>query len=237
MVVAGLTLFDSEKDWPSDITEATIADDDIEVKRDAVVNTVIAQDSPNATDHLISYFSDWRRLKMAVAWFIKWKRILLQLKQRRQELHAADGSSTNESLEMEKAKGAIRHQMLSAEDLLDAIIRYSQQKTFKEEFVALSAGKPVTRDSSIYKLDPRLEDGCLRVGGRLSKAALPEESKHPLILSKDQHISTIILRHVHQQVGHSGRNHTLSKLRNKFWITNSSSAVRKVMSVLLLQAV
>lgn len=69
----------------------------------------------------------------------------------------------------------------------------------------------MSRDSSVYKLDPRLQDGFLRVGGRLSKAHLPE-TKHPLILSKNQHISTLILRHIHQQVGHSGRNHTLSKL-------------------------
>ena len=58
--------------------------------------------------------------------------------------------------------------MLLAEDLWDAeiaIICYSQQKRFKEEIAALSAGKCVSRDSSIYKLDPRLEDGFLRVGG------------------------------------------------------------------------
>lgn len=211
-------LFDPERDWPSDITEATIAADDVEVKRDATVSVIIIQDSPNATDQLLLYFSDWRKLKVAVAWFLKWKRILLQLKQKRKELHAlefnrkdADGSHV--SLEMERAKKAMS-KTLSAENLLDAevsTIRYSQQRRFKEEIAALSAGKCVSRDSSIYKLDPCLEDGLVRVGGRLSKAALPEEIKHPLILSKDQHISTLILRHMHQQVGHSGRNHTLSR--------------------------
>ena len=53
-------------------------------------------------------------------------------------------------------------QTLSAENLLDAevsIIRYSQQKRFKEEIIALLAGKFVSRDSSIYKLDTCLEDG------------------------------------------------------------------------------
>lgn len=145
----------------------------------------------------------------------------------------ANGSSNYVSLEMEKAKVAVRSQTLSANDLLEAevsIIRYSQQQRFKEEIVALSAGKSVARDSVIYKLDPCLEDGLLRVGGRLSKAALPEETKNPLILSKDQYISTLILRHIHQQVGHSGRNHTMSRLRKKFWITNANSAVRKIIS-------
>ncbi len=161
------------------------------------MNTIIAQDSPNATDQLLSYFSDWRKLKVAVAWFLKWKRILLQLKQRRK-----DGDGSHVSLEMERAKRAVS-QTLSVEDLLDAeaaVIRYSQQKRFKEEIAALSAGKSVPKDSYIYKLDPCLEDGLVRVGGRLSKAALPEETKHPLILSKDQHISTLILRHTNKWV-------------------------------------
>ncbi len=112
-----------------------------------------------------------------------------------------------------------------------AIIRFTQQQRFKAEIDALSSGKSTVRkDSPIFKLDPRLEDGLLRVGGRLGKAALPEEVKHPLILAKDQHISTLILRHIHQQLGHSGRNHTLSKLRRKYWITKAPSAVRKVIN-------
>lgn len=51
----------------------------------------------------------------------------------------ANGSSNYVSLEMEKAKVAVRSQTLSANDLLEAevsIIRYSQQQRFKEEIVA-----------------------------------------------------------------------------------------------------
>ena len=117
-------LFDPEKDWPSDITEATIAANDVEVKRNATENTVITQDSPNATDQLLLYFSDWRKLKVAVAWFLKWKRNLLQLKQKRKELHALefnrrDAAGSHASLEMERAKKAMSR-TLSAENLLDA---------------------------------------------------------------------------------------------------------------------
>ncbi|KAK0144648.1 hypothetical protein N1851_016990 [Merluccius polli] len=116
--------------------------------------------------------------------------------------------------------------MLGAEG---AIIRYCQRQRFGEEMSALSSGKvSVSRHSPIYRLNPCLEDGFLRVGGRLSRGAMPEEAKHPLILSKDQHISTLILRHVHQSLGHGGRTHTLSKVRRRFWITNANAAVRKI---------
>lgn len=86
------------------------------------------------------------------------------------------------------------------------------------------------RTSHIYKLNPVLEDGVLRVGGRLSRAAMPEEAKHPVILAKDQHISDIILRQVHKEVGHSARAHMMARLRQKYWITGASVAIRKILA-------
>ena len=63
-------------------------------------------------------------------------------------------------------------EMLGAEG---AIIRYCQRQRFGEEMSALSSGKvSVSRHSPIYRLDPCLEDGFLRVGGRLSRGAMPE---------------------------------------------------------------
>ncbi len=66
--------------------ENTIAVDDPEVKKDFTVNAAIIKDSPNATDQLAAYFSDWRRLKVAAAWFLKVKTMLLKLSQKRKEL-------------------------------------------------------------------------------------------------------------------------------------------------------
>lgn len=63
----------------------------------------------------------------------------------------------------------------------------------------------VKQESTISKLDPTLEDGSLRVGGRLSKAAMPEKTKHPIIFSKDQHVASSMLKHIHEQMGHAGR--------------------------------
>ncbi|KAK7890880.1 hypothetical protein WMY93_022843 [Mugilogobius chulae] len=109
-----------------------------------------------------------------------------------------------------------------------SIIRYCQQQRFTEEVEALTRNNRVSRQSSIHMLDPVLQDGLLRVGGRLNKAAMPDEAKHPLILTKDQHISSLILKNAHQTLGHAGRAHTLSSVRRKFWIVKGHSAVRKV---------
>lgn len=111
------------------------------------------------------------------------------------------------------------------------MIKYCQQKRFEEEIASLSSkNAAVSRQSPIYRLDPVLVDGLLRVGGRLSRGAMPEEVKHPIILSKEQHVATLILKYVHQSLGHAGRAHTLSSARKKFWITKANAAVRKIIT-------
>lgn len=75
-----------------------------------------------------------------------------------------------------------------------------------------------------------MEDGVLRVGGRLSRSSMPVEAKHPIILAKNSHIAALLLRHIHHEVGHGGRNHMLSKLREKYWIPGASTAIRRVLS-------
>lgn len=94
---------------------------------------------------------------------------------------------------MQKFKTSFGRQSLSVDDLIEAetsIIRFTLWERFHNEIVSLTSGKSkVKRESSIYKLDPVLEGGLLRGGGRLNRASMPEDVKHPLILSKDQYIS------------------------------------------------
>ncbi len=73
-----------------------------------------------------------------------------------------------------------------------------------------------------------LDNGILRVGGRSSKMAMPTEQKHPAILPKNHHVSKLLLRHIHLEVGHSGRNFMMSQLRQRYWIPCANSLSRKV---------
>ncbi len=125
---------------------------------------------------------------------------------------------------------------LHLEDSACLQITFLRQKRLSSSSVngkvsALKSGKSeVRKDSAIHKLSPILEHGLLRICGRLCRAAMPEEGKHPVILSKDQHVSKLILRHIHVQSGHSGRNHMLSILREKNWITQANATARKIIS-------
>ncbi|KAL7883055.1 hypothetical protein SRHO_G00007130 [Serrasalmus rhombeus] len=135
--------------------------------------------------------------------------------------------------ELQKERIKVTGKPLTPVDLQraeEAIIRFYQQEKFPKEISTLQEGKPVMCSSDLHKLDPVLQDGMLRVGGRLNRAAMPEEEKHPVILTKDQNVFKLILKHIHQCLGLAGCNHMLSFLRKKYWITHANSACRKVIS-------
>ena len=65
--------------------------------------------------------------------------------------------------------------MFVAADINDAALSvfwFVQRNVFQDEFLRLSCGKPVSKDSSIRNLNPILINSLIRVGGRLSEAPL-----------------------------------------------------------------
>ena len=115
-----------------------------------------------------------------------------------------------------------------------ALCKYEQKKYFHKEICMLSDltadPKILAKKSSLYKLDPVIDDGLLRVGGRLQRAVIPYDAKHPIILPAQSRISRLILNSVHQAVGHLGRNSILSEVRQKFWITCANTMIRGILS-------
>ncbi len=232
-------LYLSESEWPvSDFEPAVIPADDPKVKKESAVNAIVKH-SEDSTDRLIYYFSSWRKLKTSVAWFLKLKRALLLLTQRRKELKATETDKeirAKNSVEqkLKSFKATLGGKILTPESYDEAekaIFHFVQKHRFESEIVSLThVSDNISKDSPLYKLDPILEDGILRVGGHLRKSALPSETKHPVILLKDLHVSQLILRHIHQQLGHTGRNHMLHRLRQRYWIINANSAARRTIT-------
>ena len=71
-----------------------------------------------------------------------------------------------------------------------------------------------------------MDDGLIRVGGRIGLAHIPRDSKHQIILSPKHHISTLIVTHIHETNFHVGRNSTLAFTRENFWIISGKSFIR-----------
>ncbi|XP_068225182.1 uncharacterized protein [Palaemon carinicauda] len=108
---------------------------------------------------------------------------------------------------------------------------YAQREVFGDEVKTLSRELSVGKSSQIYKLDPFLdsEDGLLGVGGRIRRSDIPQSAKHPILLTKKHHMTTLLIRHEHELLAHSGRNHFLSNRRQKYWIINANAAVKNVL--------
>ncbi len=233
-------LLKPEKEWPQRPAQMSqVPEQDPEIKGAIKVNVLNVSESNDIMSKLPGYYSGWFQLKRATAWMLKFKEILLQLCKARKQLQSSIEQSEKDPEkqaaflqdQMQKYKSTVRGKSLSLEDLIQAeiqLIQYSQNHHFSEEIEALRNNVPVKKRSPLYKLDPVLQDGILRLGGRLNKAAMPEESKHPVVLSKHSRISTLILSDIHQRYGHCGRNYLLSALRQKFWIPQANSAIRKL---------
>ncbi len=231
-------LWKLEQEWPlQPIDMGHISDDDPEIKQQVESKATTISDSNDPMNMLIHSISSWHRLKKAVAVFIRIKKIL-------QDRVKARSSGSNETFSANSLSVP-----LSVKDLAQAetaIIKFIQSMTFREEIMCLSNINPedladyrkfqkskkvkIKKISSIYRLDPYLEDGILRVGSRLNRAELSPETAHPIILPYKNHVTTFIIRHLHRQLGHVGRNHVIAAIREKYWVIKVNAAVRRVLS-------
>ena len=79
-------------------------------------------------------------------------------------------------------------------------------------------------------LSPFNDDkGIIRVGGRVDRAIVTYEAKHPILLPADHRISWLITQHVHQ-LGHQGVAATTAKVRRKYWILKANKLSKTVKS-------
>ena len=219
-------------------TDLEVSTDDPEVKR---VQTFASQaDEETDKGHILErleYFSDWNRAKRAVAVCLKFKKRLRNHEVKKPKL-PKKGKTSQKNIQL--------YEPLTVEDIREAeheIIKHVQRVSFKEEVDTLKPRKAdkdtpdpkVTKKqskvlkgtSSVYRLDPFLDDnGVMRVGGRIRKAACAEDVKHPVILPRKHHITELVVRHCHQQTQHQGRGMTTNEIRtNGFWVLGCSSAV------------
>ena len=91
----------------------------------------------------------------------------------------------------------------------------------------MGGGKDTSRQSHLKPLTPMLDElGLLRVGGRLTRAELPYDTAHPVILPKKHHITRLIVADVHYRCCYAGRNHVLAQAQHRYWIIDSRQEVK-----------
>jgi hypothetical protein len=214
-------LWQAEESWPE---QPTLSNDyDTDEDRSITSAATQANTSVDTVMRLIEHYSSWYSLKKAVAVYIKVGEILHE-----------------RILKQNSAQQSIKHSISISdiEKAEHALLRFIQAQYFQREIKLLQVtgssedrtwGR-VPRDSSLYKLDPFLSDGILRVGGRLTRASIPDAMKYPILLPYKCHLTSLIIRSIHMKLAHAGRVHVLAQLREMYWVIHANSAVRQVIS-------
>lgn len=209
-------LWKDSNEWPQQPNDLhqELSDSDEGVKKEKVtVNVCVGEE--DFWDTLFERYSTWERLRRVVAWLIRAAHILVQLR-------TAPAVSTVSS-----AKSERKMPHLSLSDLEEAerrIVKNVQSQAFPEEFSRPDSGK-----GPLAKLKPFVSNGVLRVGGRLDRAHLHYDAKHPVILPGKHCITEMVILHYHLVNGHVGPHQVLAETRQHFWIVNGISSIRRVL--------
>ena len=128
---------------------------------------------------------------------------------------------------------------LSVEDIVQAEkywLQRIQEEAFPTEVKKLHSKEMVSKDSKLVKFSPYYdeEDGLVKMGGRIQYSDLKEREKHPIILPYDSYIVMLLVEDVHIKQLHSGINHTLIALRDRFWVLRGRSLVRRIVKSCLV---
>ena len=68
----------------------------------------------------------------------------------------------------------------------------------------------------------------LRCHGRFNNADITEETKVLIYLPRKSYWAELIVKEFHQKLFHAGLSHTLSQIRNRYWMPQGRTIVRNV---------
>lgn len=103
------------------------------------------------------------------------------------------------------------------------------QRQFQMEITAINKKGSVNKNSKLTSLSPYLdEDGILRVGGRIQRALIDADTKHPIIIPAKSHLTGLLISDAHVNTLHGGINLTLNYLRKRYWIINGKNATKQI---------
>ena len=197
-------LWEHEDKWPKQVNLKSVSTTDLEISKTKLCLASLA-DTDLGTDKLLKSCSSFYKLKVKVAWLLRYKGLLMG--------NVVTGNlSINELNESEMY-----------------IIKYLQYKYFKETIERLKNNKCLSKKDSLIKLDPYLDNvGLLRVGGRLQNSDVGYKAKHPVVLPGKNFVVNLIISETHVLLGHMGRETLVARLRRKYWIIGLNSVIRKL---------
>ncbi|XP_028407550.1 uncharacterized protein LOC114530168 [Dendronephthya gigantea] len=152
-------------------------------------------------------FSDLQRLIRTTAWVIRFTNVL-------------------------RKRSTYRSQTLNADEINHAKnvwIREIQSKAYSSELANLQQTNvprvPLVRQLRLFIL----EDNIIRCGGRIHNAPVKHSAKFPILLPANDHLTTLVVNDAHKTALHSGLNHTLTHVRQRYWIPKARQFIKKLL--------
>ena len=170
--------------------------------------------------------SDWHRAKRVIAVSLLWKQKLRNAIEqtnpasvKRTQRHVLVDTATLQKAEFEIER-KVQAECFSEE--IKILCYLKSRSSSVDGTTARQRNKYLKGTSSLYRLDQFLDDqGIMRVGRRIRRAANNPYFNHPMILPRKHHITNLIIRHFHKHVQHHGRCMTTNEIRsNGFWISD-----------------
>jgi hypothetical protein len=175
-------------------------------EKQAKPSRVISLLTQPSDEELFTKFSSWTKLQRVSAYCLRF-------------IHNCHHKSS-------QYQGALSPTELNEATLL--CVKHAQNDNFRKVKTDLMKKGLLSVKSSLLSLHPFLDGNqCLRVGGRLQNSELSFD-RHPLILPKGHHITTLIIKDTHNKNFHAGGQLLLSFLGQKFWIPDGRNVVRNV---------
>ncbi|XP_030750174.1 uncharacterized protein LOC115877962 [Sitophilus oryzae] len=158
---------------------------------------------------IISRFSKFSKLKRVFAYCL---RFLWNVQCKKKNLIKRSGTLSIEELDHS----------------VNELVKIVQKESFTTEYQRMQENLPISRKSTLLSLNPLMHNGIIRVGGRLQKSNHEFDKKHPIILPKNNLLTTLILTEEHRRLMHAGHTLLLSSVRDKFWPISGRNQVKKV---------
>ncbi|XP_063623858.1 uncharacterized protein LOC134795856 [Cydia splendana] len=206
----------SGPDWlrhPTESWPKSVLTPDRDVLHDEQRITVLVVSNDNAlVDNLLEKFSSLGTLQRVLAYC------------RRFANNAKNQKTTGKLL-----RGPLTP--LEVKQSLMILVRFVQQRSFAQEIEKISNKLSNSLPKAFRKLSPFIDEaGLLRVGGRLSRASLDFDVKHPLLLPRDNRLTFLLIDEYHRRFMHPGIQTLHNLLSQHFWIMCPKRAIYAVVS-------
>ena len=191
--------------WPSNPALSTTLDD-LELKRDeSRISTILHMSTLDCITTLISRYSSLYKLKIAIAWILRLKKIIFKKEPNTGPLSVA------ELQEAEKE-----------------IIKYVQHLEYPDVIKMIKSNKAIPKNHPICRLNPVLNsDNILCVGGRMPISFMEQHKPTMYIIPKNSPLSDLIVTEYHN-ISHGGRDYVTSQIRSRFRIVGLRQKLRSL---------